>query len=311
MSQRARSGANSVGDQEASVDLLRAGWSATVVADGLGYPEGPVVLDDGRLLVADQYGGRIVAVEAIESTTVVIEVGSNPNGLAQGCDGRVWVCRGNGRLGAWRYPDPRPPAILAVDLNDYTIEVVLTEVEGIKLRAPNDLCFGPDGTLYFSDPGDFATADRATGIICRYRDGQASIVRSLPGEYPNGVAIDRHGRLSWTESKSGRIMRADADGDEVLATLSGPAVPDGCAWSAEQVLLVATLDSGGIHMIEPQGTRKVRLLKWGADVCATNVAVDGATLYVTDATRDWQQLTPPKGRVWRLDPPGGEPQLVV
>ena len=48
-------------------------------------------------------------------------------------------------------------------LFSYYYETVVTEVDGIALQAPNDLTFGPDGRLYFTDPADYLPDDRRPG----------------------------------------------------------------------------------------------------------------------------------------------------
>jgi sugar lactone lactonase YvrE len=58
-----------------------------VLAEGLGFPEGPVIEDDGSVLVVDIDGGRVLRVAGGGSdtgggTSVVAEPGGGPNGLA-------------------------------------------------------------------------------------------------------------------------------------------------------------------------------------------------------------------------------------
>ncbi len=44
------------------------------------------------------------------------------------------------------------PGIQRVPAADGTVEVVATEIAGITLDGPNDLAFGADGRLFFTDP---------------------------------------------------------------------------------------------------------------------------------------------------------------
>src|SRR5580704_7511090 len=65
-----------------------------VVATDLGFPEGPVILDDGSILAVDIEGGRVVRVDDGEVSTVAIPAGG-PNGLAM-ADPRTAVVANNG-----------------------------------------------------------------------------------------------------------------------------------------------------------------------------------------------------------------------
>src|SRR5687767_7380893 len=90
---------------------------AEVIAEGLGFPEGPLVLPDGRLAFVEMYRGRVSVLED-GSVRELAYLGGSPNGLALGADGRIYVARPEGRVGAWMSPDPQPAAIVAVDPSD-------------------------------------------------------------------------------------------------------------------------------------------------------------------------------------------------
>ena len=62
-----------------------------VLASDLGFPEGPVILDDDTFLAVDIEGGRVVRV-ADGRVSVVATPGGGPNGLAL-ADSRRWSWR--------------------------------------------------------------------------------------------------------------------------------------------------------------------------------------------------------------------------
>src|SRR5262245_8034749 len=62
------------------------------VASGLLFPEGPLALPDGSVLVVEMCGGRITRILPGGGTDVVADTGGGPNGLALGPDGAVYVC---------------------------------------------------------------------------------------------------------------------------------------------------------------------------------------------------------------------------
>lgn len=274
---------------------------ATEAASGLGFPEGPLVLPDGRLCFVEEYGG---CVSLLEDGLVrrLAQVGGNPNGLALGQDGLLYVTRGRGAVGAWRAAEQVAPAIVVVDPADGRWEVLTASASGRPLRAPNDLCFGPDGALYFTDPDDFAPGADLRGWICRHGPGGTEIRHELANTFPNGLAFDPAGRLVWVESHTRRVIgETGGGGHEVLAELGAETVPDGCAFSADGRLVVATLFSGGLDLVtwaaDGPGTHRIT---WGQDVVPTNCCFEGSAIWVTDVRTDWDSSTT-SGKLWRLE----------
>ena len=275
--------------------------SAAVAASGLGFPEGPLVLGDGRIAFVEEYGGCVSVLED-GRTRVLAVVGGNPNGLALGADGLLYVTRGRGAVGAWRAPQQVAPAIVAVDPADGRWEVVTTSAGGRPLRAPNDLCFGPDGALWFTDPDDFAPDDDLRGWICRHDASGTAIHHELGNTFPNGLAFDPTGRLIWMESHRKRAVGQIADGGwEPLAQLGAETTPDGCAYASDGRLVVATLFSGGLDVVAwEDGGPRIERVTWGSGVVTTNCCFDGSALWVTDVTTDWDKAHD-TGRLWRLE----------
>ena len=67
-----------------------------LVAEGLDFPEGPVAMADGSVLVAEIKGRRISRVRRDGSKEVLVETGGGPNGLAIGPDGALWIANNGG-----------------------------------------------------------------------------------------------------------------------------------------------------------------------------------------------------------------------
>ena len=72
------------------------------LATGLLFPEGPVAMDDGSVIVTEIARGTITRVGADGATDVVAETGGGPNGAAIGPDGRLYVCN-NGEASTTRH----------------------------------------------------------------------------------------------------------------------------------------------------------------------------------------------------------------
>ena len=61
------------------------------VATGLRFPEGPVPMPDGSVLLVEIARGTLTRVAPDGSLSVVAELGGGPNGLAIGPDGAAYV----------------------------------------------------------------------------------------------------------------------------------------------------------------------------------------------------------------------------
>ncbi|MCB1268108.1 MAG: hypothetical protein KDB19_08285, partial [Microthrixaceae bacterium] len=63
----------------------------TTLATGLRFPEGPVALDDGSVLLVEIERGTLSRVSPDGTVDVVADCGGGPNGAAIGPDGAVWI----------------------------------------------------------------------------------------------------------------------------------------------------------------------------------------------------------------------------
>jgi len=273
--------------------------SATVVAESLGFPEGPLVLGPSRVAFVELYRARIsLFAEGMVRTLAV--VGGCPNGLALGPDGRIYFTQNSGGGGWYRCPDPKTPGIYALDPLSGSVEQVTTTAGAQALRQPNDLCFGPGGALWFTDPG--TDPQPQPGWICRHSEGSTEVVHQLGPVFPNGIGFAAEGRLIWSESRTGTIMAA-GDPPSVVCSFAAPGRPDGFAVCADGTVAVATLQSGGLDFATPRGGMMATAQRqiWASGVVATNCAFDGSTLWVTDASAACDEPEHPGGRPWRLE----------
>ena len=67
-----------------------------LIADGLRFPEAPVVMDDGSVIVVEIEAGRITRCWPGGRKEVVATPGGGPNGLAIGPDGKLYCCNNGG-----------------------------------------------------------------------------------------------------------------------------------------------------------------------------------------------------------------------
>src|SRR6185312_9039690 len=239
---------------------------STLLASGLGFPEGPTILDDGRVVLCDGNTGELLVYDN-GAVSAYARTGGSPWGNVPG-SGDVSAVSGIQRVNP-----------------DGTVELLCSQVAGYQLYGPNDLAFGPDGRLYFTESGseqDFRFDVRSPGRLFAVAGSGTSVsgemLLELPGVYPNGIAFDRDQRLYWTESMAHRVRRLEDGKPVTFCQLSDDHVPDGMAFAADGRLFVATTVSQGVTVISPDG-QVLAEITLGEH--ATNCAFDGSVLYVT------------------------------
>src|SRR6202042_3020758 len=68
------------------------------VRSGLAFPEGPIALEDGSVLLVEMQRGTLTKILPDGAAQVMAELGGGPNGAAMGPDGRCYVCNNGGML---------------------------------------------------------------------------------------------------------------------------------------------------------------------------------------------------------------------
>jgi gluconolactonase len=271
---------------------------ASLLASGLGFPEGPVIMGDGRLVLCDGNVGELLSYAGGRTATFA-RTGGSPWGAILGTDGAIYVTQGGSVPGSG---DTSAVSGIQRVAADGTVELLFSEVAGNELYGPNDLAFGPDGRLYFTESGsegDFRFDVRSPGrLFAVDESGKGEMLLELPDVYPNGIAFDARQRLYWTESMAHRICRLE-DGEPVtFCQLSDGHVPDGMAIAADGRLFVCTTISGGVTVVSPDGD-VLEEISLGEH--ATNCIFDGPTLYVTATHVADIEASQRTGTLWRVD----------
>ncbi len=271
---------------------------ASLLVSGLGFPEGPVVLGDGRLVLCDGNVGELLSY-AGRTVTTFARTGGSPWGAILGTDGAFYVTQGGNVPGSG---DTSAVSGIQRVAADGTVELLFSEVAGYPLYGPNDLAFGPDGRLYFTESGsegDFRFDVRSPGrLFAVDASGNGELLLELPDVYPNGIAFDAQQRLYWTESMAHRVCRLSGGAPETFCQLSDGHVPDGMAIAADGRLFVCTTISGGVTVISPDG-EVLEEISLGEH--ATNCIFDGPALYVTATKVADIEASQRTGTLWRVD----------
>lgn len=282
------------------------------IAEGLQFPEGPIAMDDGSVLLVEIARGTLSRVQPDGTIDVVAECGGGPNGAALGPDGAVYICNNGGF--SWRHVDgmllPGVQAedyaggsIQRVDLSDGEVTTLYTECDGWPLKGPNDIVFDATGGFYFSDlgkgrEGDF---DRG-GIYYGQPDGSSVQTVCRPLITPNGVGLSpAEDRLYFAETMTGRVRYWDiespgvvaSEGSQLASSAGAPSkllgiVPndgrvDSLAVDSEGNVCVATLGMGAVTAFAPDGSLRA-IVPVPGDPMVTNVCFGGPelrTAYIT------------------------------
>jgi gluconolactonase len=270
--------------------------NARLLASDLGFPEGPVVMPDGRIVFCDGNIGELLVWNG-DSVGSFARTGGSPWGAVLGSDGAVYVTQGG------NVPGSGESAVSGIQRvrPDGSVELLCSEVDGRTLYGPNDLAFGPDGRLWFTDSGseeDYRFDVRSPGRLFAFDGREGEMVRELPNVYPNGIAFDSAGRLYWTESMAHRICRLDEGEATVWCQLSDDYVPDGMAFARDGRAFVATTISLGVSIVSPDG-ELVDHIELGEH--ATNCAFAGSTLYVTATKVAEIEASQRTGTFWAVE----------
>jgi gluconolactonase len=271
----------------------------TPVATGLRFPEGPVVMPDGSIILVEIEAGRITRVAPDGGKLVVSEIGGGPNGLAMGPGGTLFVCNNNGRFeyhdsNGLLIPGHAPPGhkggmIQTVDLATGAVSTLYDSCDGKPLYAPNDIVFDRSGGFWFTDHGWADGEGTKFGGLYWARADGSRIVKATQLPTPNGVGLSPDERTVYAaDTMTGRLWAYEITGEgevaygpiigqkgRVVATMPGYQLFDSLAVEADGRVCVATIINGGITAIEPSGAFEHFAVP---DLVTTNICFGGADM---------------------------------
>lgn len=275
-----------------------------ILADDLWFPEGPVWLPDGSIVLVEIRRGTLTRVWPDGRKTIVANLGGGPNGAALGPDGHIYVCNNGG----FKWVERNGRHFLAGTPDDYTsgriervnletgkFDVLYESVGGNRLCGPNDIVFDAHGGFWFTDLGKWRERDMDLGRVC-YAKPDGSMVREVlfPMWKPNGVGLSPDGKTLYVaETETGRLWAWDvvAPGEITAATDVPVPAPhggrliyspstyarfDSLAVEENGFICVATLGPGGISICAPD-VSGAEFVATG-DTYTTNICFGGAGL---------------------------------
>ena len=248
-----------------------------LVAEGLKFPEGPIAMADGSVVLVEIKRQTLTRIRPDGTTEVIAHLGGGPNGAAVGPDGAVYVTNNGGfewiEAGGLTTPHGTPAdyttgSIQRVDLATGAVTVVYDSCDGRPLRGPNDLVFDVSGGFWFTDLGK-SDGDRMHMGHLLYARPDGSLIRRVREGMvtPNGVGLSPDGRTVWVaETLTSRVWGFTISGPgeieqpadlwtpaKVLGPLPGYQLLDSLAVEAGGKICCATLVNGGITAYDPSG----------------------------------------------------------
>jgi gluconolactonase len=222
------------------VDIMRldlGSLAVSVVRADANAANGMALGHDGRLVVCEQIGGAIAAVDrSTGERELLVEGFNSPNDVVVKSDGSMWFTDPSyGWLQGFR---PRPLLRDAVHRFDPRTGGVITVADSFD--KPNGLCFSPDErTLYVADnggPHHLKAFDVRDGMRL---EAERVIHVSTP-EHPDGLKADPEGRLYGTFEGGVEVLSPNG---ERLGEIPVPGAVNFCFGAPDRSVLFITTDT--------------------------------------------------------------------
>lgn len=247
-------------------------------ADRHSLLEGPAFDRHGNLYVVDIPYGRIFRISTTGEWSLIAEYDGEPNGLKIHKDGRVFVT--DNALG-----------LMELDPDRGTVRSIVDGYRHEKFKGLNDLAFGLDGTIYFTDQGQTGMDDPSGRLYRLLPNGQLGrLLDNIPS--PNGLSVSPDGStLFVAATRANAVWRVPLLRNGwphkvgVHIQLSGGVGPDGMAPMADGGLAVAHVGLGSVWIFDAAGEPVLRV-RSTVGRSTTNLAFGGPghrDLFVTEA----------------------------
>lgn len=249
-----------------------------LVAEGFEFPEGPIAMNDGSVILTEIKAQRLTRVYPDGRKETVVDTGGGPNGAAIGPDGAIYITNNGGSF-TWptqeglTIPGPTPPShtggyIQRYDLKTGELTTLYDKCDGRPLVGPNDLVFDKQGGFWFSDHGCGTDEGRKFGAVYYAKIDGSHITRQRDHLIsPNGIGLSPDEKTVYlADTQLGRLWAFDVVEPGVLAppvgfgagravhNLQGVQYLDSLAVEAGGKVCVATILNGGVTAFDPNGT---------------------------------------------------------
>ena len=281
------------------------------IASDLGFPEGPVALNDGSVIFVDISEETLCRVGADKKVNVIAHLPGGPNGVAIGPDGAAYICNNGGAYTFMditlagqkiKVPNPEGPiknykggSIQRVCLDSGDVTVVYEDCAGKPLLGPDDIVFDSSGGFWFSATGtQTPEVIKKGGVYYAKPDGShIEYVADIPSA--NGVGLSPDGKTLYvSDTLWGRLWALDITAPGKVAPGPLPGMPgrviqtlpdyqwvDSLKVEASGKVCVGTLLNGGITVFDKDGSTEHVAIP---DLFTTNLCFGGEDMrdvYIT------------------------------
>lgn len=244
------------------------------------FIEGPSFDRACNLYFVDIPFGRVFRATPSGDITQVAEYDGQPNGLKIHQDGRIFLAD---------YQN----GIMELEPDTGTVTKALGDADTESFKGCNDLHFGRDGALYFTDQGQTGLQD-PSGRVWKWQmeTGRLQcLIDKVPS--PNGLVLDlaehvlflavTRANAVWRLpiSPSGRVNKAGL----FIQLSGGRAGPDGLALTADGGVVVCQTGMGLVWVHNVLG-QPIAVIRSPRGLGTTNCAFggpEGRTLYITES----------------------------
>ncbi|WP_332764146.1 SMP-30/gluconolactonase/LRE family protein [Phenylobacterium sp.] len=267
-----------------------------LIAEGFEFPEGPIAMADGSVILTEIKAQRLTRVHADGRKETLVETGGGPNGAAIGPDGAIYITNNGGSF-QWlenqglTIPGPTPPGhaggmIQRFDLATGALTTLYDACDGRRLIGPNDIVFDKQGGFWFTDHGCSTPEGRKFGAVYYAKTDGSHISRQRDHIIsPNGIGLSPDESAVYVaDTQLGRLWAFDVAEPGVLAppagfapgrvvcNLPGYQLLDSLAVEASGKVCVATIINGGITAFDPDGSTEHFAVP---DLIVTNICFGG------------------------------------
>ena len=280
------------------------------ITEGLRFPEGPIAMPDGSVVLVEIEAARLTRVNPDGSKETIAETGGGPNGAAIGPDGACYICN-NGGFNWEETPERLRPVgqgdyysggrIERVDMETGEVNVLYTHCGDNPLKGPNDIVFDEHGGFYFTDLGKVRDRDMDRGgLYYALPDGSSITEVAFPIITPNGVGLSPDDKTVYVaETETSRLWSYEVTGPGELKTEPFPSVNggklvtglpgyqrfDSMALDSAGNICVGTLIRGGVTVISPDGKDIEHIPT--PDMFCTNICFGGQNLQTAYLTQSF------------------------
>lgn len=270
------------------------------ICSGLGFPEGPVAMNDGSVLFVDIKEETLARLYPDGDVSVVAKIPGGPNGVAIGPDGAAYVCNNGGvytfvthehegqavTIPSAERPHYKGGYVHRVDLQTGAVTDLYDNYNGERLIAPDDIVFDTSGGFWFTDTGiQDESSTRYGGLYYATTDGE-TLIKAATIPMPNGVGLSPDGKTVYvSDTVFGRLWAMTITGPGQVAPGAIPGTPGnvvqtlpGYQWldslkvEEDGRVCVGTIFNGGITVFSPDGSTEHVTVP---DIFTTNMCFGG------------------------------------